>query len=107
MSLTEKEVDPYHEEDETSPLNVYGASKLLGEKYIQEHMDKYFIFRTSWLYSDIGHNFFNTICRKAKEGEELNITTTQHGTPTNAYDLAGFVLELIASGNTNFGDLSL
>lgn len=94
---------PYREDDETGPINVYGASKLLGEKYIQEHLDRYFIFRTSWLYSDIGHNFFNTICRKAKEGEELNITTTQKGTPTNAYDLGGFVLELIASGNTNYG----
>lgn len=94
---------PYHEDDETGPINVYGASKLLGEKYIQEHMDHYFIFRTSWLYSNIGHNFFNTICRKAKAGEELNITTTQKGTPTNAYDLAVFVLQLLATRNEKYG----
>ncbi len=102
-----KATRPYREEDQTGPINVYGASKLLGEQYIQEHMDKYFIFRTSWLYSDIGHNFFNTICRKAKAGEELNITTTQTGTPTNAYDLGGFVLELLASESKTLWALSL
>ena len=94
---------PYSEEDETNPINVYGASKLLGEGYIKEHMDRYFIFRTSWLYSDIGHNFFNTICSKAKAGEELKITTSQTGTPTNAYDLAEFVLELIALKSEKYG----
>src|SRR5690606_19966969 len=43
---------PYTEEDETDPLNVYGASKLAGEEHIQQAMDQYFVFRTSWLYSD-------------------------------------------------------
>ena len=98
-----KKDTPYSEEEETAPLNVYGASKLMGEEYIREKMDRYFIFRTSWLYSDIGQNFFNTIRKKAEEGEELNITTSQKGTPTNAYDLAEFVLELIVSGKENFG----
>lgn len=98
-----KKDSPYSEEDETCPLNVYGASKLMGEEYIRGLMDRYFIFRTSWLYSDIGHNFFNTIRKKAEEGEELNITTSQKGTPTNAYDLAEFVLELIAAENENYG----
>lgn len=94
---------PYVEEDETSPLNVYGASKLLGEEYIRRHADRYFIFRTSWLYSDIGHNFFNTVRKKAAAGETLNITTSQKGTPTNAYDLAEFVLELMAGGSEKYG----
>lgn len=98
-----KKETPYTEEDETAPLNVYGASKLLGEEYIRAKMSRYFIFRTSWLYSDIGHNFFNTIRKKAEEGEELNITTSQKGSPTNAYDLAELVLELIATGHQNFG----
>lgn len=94
---------PYSEEEETEPLNVYGASKLRGENFIRQKMEKYFIFRTSWLYSDIGKNFFNTICAKAEAGETLNITTSQKGTPTNAYDLAEFVLELIKSDNKNYG----
>lgn len=94
---------PYREEDETAPLNVYGASKLLGEEYIRRHMEQYFILRTSWLYSDKGQNFFNTIRRKASAGEELQITTSQKGTPTNAYDLAEVILELMASGSTEYG----
>ncbi len=88
---------PYSEEDETNPINVYGSSKLSGEHYIQQKMEKYFIFRTSWLYSDIGHNFFNTILKKAKPGAVFNITTAQKGTPTNAYDLAEYVLRMISS----------
>ena len=93
----------YSEEDETNPLNVYGASKLRGEEYIREHLEKYFIFRTSWLYSNIGHNFFNTIRRKAEDGEPLGITTLQKGSPTNAYDLADYVLKIVASGSTSYG----
>lgn len=94
---------PYSEEDETDPLNVYGASKLMGEQYIQDIMKKYLIFRTSWLYSDIGKNFFNTIRAKAEAGEPLNITTVQKGTPTNAHDLAEFVLEVIAKNELSYG----
>ena len=94
---------PYSEEDETEPLNVYGASKLRGENFIRQRLEKFFIFRTSWLYSDIGKNFFNTIKSKAEAGETLNITTSQKGTPTNAYDLAEFVLELIRLENKNYG----
>lgn len=94
---------PYTEEDETEPLNVYGASKLRGENYIRQKLEQFFIFRTSWLYSDIGNNFFKTIRSKAEAGETLNITTSQKGTPTNAYDLAEFVLELIKAENKSYG----
>lgn len=98
-----KKSTPYSETDETNPLNVYGASKLLGEQYIQEETNRYLIFRTSWLYSDIGKNFFNTIRTKAEAGETLNITTSQSGSPTNAYDLAEFVLKIIASNTEAYG----
>lgn len=98
-----KKSSPYLEEDKTDPLNVYGASKLLGEQYIKEATNRYMIFRTSWLYSNIGKNFFNTIIRKAEAGETLNITTSQKGTPTNALDLANFVLKVIAKDNSQFG----
>lgn len=94
---------PYTEEDETEPLNVYGASKLQGEEYIQKATNRHLIFRTSWLYSDIGKNFFNTIKTKAEAGETLNITTSQKGTPTNAHDLASFILEIIAKEKFNYG----
>ena len=94
---------PYSEDDKTDPLNVYGASKLKGEENIRKSIDKYFIFRTSWLYSEFGHNFFNTILRKAEEKATLNITTAQKGTPTNANDLAQLVMEIISSENDNYG----
>ncbi|UZH56625.1 dTDP-4-dehydrorhamnose reductase [Salinimicrobium tongyeongense] len=94
---------PYTEEDSTDPLNVYGASKLLGEQYIQEATDKYVILRTSWLYSEVGKNFFNSICSKAGAGETLNITSSQKGTPTNAHDLARFILNIIAEEKLKFG----
>jgi dTDP-4-dehydrorhamnose reductase len=95
--------EPYSEEEETDPLNVYGASKLMGENYIRQKMEKFFIFRTSWLYSDLGKNFFNTIRAKAEAGEALNITTSQTGTPTNAYDLAEYVLEIVSRESTKYG----
>ncbi|MDT0685501.1 dTDP-4-dehydrorhamnose reductase [Autumnicola psychrophila] len=94
---------PYSEDDLTDPINVYGASKLKGEENIRKTTNKYFIFRTSWLYSEFGHNFFNTILRKAEEKATLNITTAQKGTPTNANDLAQLVLKIIATENASYG----
>ncbi|UBZ08073.1 dTDP-4-dehydrorhamnose reductase [Salegentibacter mishustinae] len=94
---------PYKETDKTNPINVYGASKLKGEQSIAEILKEHFIFRTSWLYSEFGHNFYKTILRKIEEKAELNITTSQTGTPTNANDLAEFVLEIIASEYKDFG----
>ena len=79
---------PYTEEDLTNPINAYGKSKLAGEQYIQETLDKYFIIRTSWLYSEFGHNFFKTILKKSNTDTELTITTGEKGTPTNANDLS-------------------
>tara|TARA_R110002020_G_scaffold133702_15_gene298356 strand:+ start:273 stop:1136 length:864 start_codon:yes stop_codon:yes gene_type:complete len=98
-----KKKSPYLETDTTNPINVYGASKLKGEKNIKEICTKYFIFRTSWLYSQYGHNFFKTILRYAEEGKSLTITTEQTGTPTNANDLAKALLQVIAQDSTNYG----
>lgn len=94
---------PYKESDSVDPINVYGASKLKGEELIKGIFEEFFIFRTSWLYSEFGHNFFRTIQKKAKEKAALNITTSQLGTPTNANDLAAYVLEIIESGSKAFG----
>ena len=94
---------PYKETDKTNPINVYGASKLKGEQLIAEVLKEHFIFRTSWLYSEFEHNFYKTILRKIEENAELNITTSQTGTPTNANDLAEFVLEIISSESKDFG----
>tara|TARA_R110002012_G_scaffold42572_6_gene115948 strand:+ start:120380 stop:121243 length:864 start_codon:yes stop_codon:yes gene_type:complete len=98
-----KKQTPYLETDPTNPINIYGASKLKGEKNIKEICTKYFIFRTSWLYSQYGHNFLKTILRYAEEGKPLTITTEQTGTPTNANDLAKVLLQVIAQDSTNYG----
>jgi dTDP-4-dehydrorhamnose reductase len=98
-----KKGKPYIETDPTNPINAYGASKLKGEQYIETICDKYFIFRTSWLYSQYGHNFLNTILRFAREGKPLTITTEQVGTPTNANDLAKLLLRVITSRSANYG----
>lgn len=95
--------NPYQEGDITRPLNVYGASKLEGERYIQELLERYFIIRTSWLYSDQGTNFFKTIHGKATSGADLKVTTAERGTPTNAYDLARFVWHIIQQGSRAYG----
>lgn len=94
---------PLDENYKTNPINVYGASKLKGEEYIANALSEYFIIRTSWLYSEFGHNFLNTILKKAEEKATLNITDSQLGTPTNANDLAQFILELVNEENKEFG----
>jgi dTDP-4-dehydrorhamnose reductase len=98
-----KKKTPYTEEDKTNPINVYGASKLKGEAYIEETHQKHFIIRTSWLYSQYGHNFYRTVLKFGKEGKILTVTTEQIGTPTNANDLATILLKIIDSGNQAFG----
>ena len=94
---------PYIETDSTNPISSYGASKLKGEQAIQEGCDEHFIIRTSWLYSQYGHNFLNSMLRFAEDGRDLTITTEQLGTPTNANDLAVAVLEIINSNSTAYG----
>ena len=89
--------------DLPNPINQYGMSKLAGENYIQEVLEKYFIIRTSWLYSEFGHNFYKTVLKKVQTERVLYITDKQTGSPTNANNLAQYILNLIASENTEFG----
>ncbi len=95
--------NPYIETDATNPINVYGASKLKGEQYIKEACKQHYIVRTSWLYSQYGHNFLNTILKHAKAGNPLTITTEQTGTPTNANDLAAFLITVIEANLKEHG----
>jgi dTDP-4-dehydrorhamnose reductase len=94
---------PYQEQDRTNPLNVYGASKLKGEQHIGDTWNKHFIIRTSWLYSQYGHNFLNSMLEFAKQKKALTITTQQKGTPTNANDLAQVLVTIIKTGNARYG----
>ena len=94
---------PYNEEDEPNPLNIYGLSKLKGEKYVQNIMRKYFVIRTSWVYSEYGHNFLQTMLRLGSEKKELSVVCDQIGTPTYAKDLANVLLTIIKEEKSDYG----
>ncbi len=88
----------YKEEDHAVPESVYAKTKADGEQAVIKNSKRTVIFRTSWLYSEFGHNFVKTILRIAKERPEINVVDDQIGTPTYATDLAetilGFLTEL-------------
>lgn len=86
---------PYDEDAQPSPVNAYGRTKLEGEKAIALSGCRYMIFRTSWLYSDVGKNFYLTMNRLTAEKPELKVVMDQAGTPTNAYDLAFLICHII------------
>ncbi len=77
-------VRPWQEEDVPNPINVYGQTKLEGERAIVSSGCRYLIFRTSWVYSLHGHNFLHTILRLAAQREYLRVINDQIGTPTGA-----------------------
>ena len=75
---------PYHEDDPTAPLGVYGHSKLAGEVALRASGAKHFIFRTAWVYAARGSNFLHTMLRIGTQNEHLHIVDDQIGTPTPA-----------------------
>lgn len=114
---------PYKESDIPNPQNVYGETKLAGEKAIQAVEVPHLIFRTSWVYSMRGKNFLLTMLRLGKEREELRVVDDQVGSPTwsriiaeataqvlskGSYNISGFLNDkgglynLTASGNTSW-----
>ena len=110
----------WQESDATGPQNVYGASKLAGERAIQRFCENHLIFRTSWVYASRGNNFAKTMLRLAAEREELSVINDQFGAPTGADliadctahairavqcrpDAAG-LYHLVASGTTSWFD---
>ena len=96
---------PWSETDVPSPLNVYGASKLAGERAIQESGCRHLIFRTSWVYSARGNNFLKTILRLSAEQEELSIVDDQIGAPTGAEllaDVTAHALKTVLDSGNDF-----
>jgi dTDP-4-dehydrorhamnose reductase len=87
--------EPYLESDIPHPLNVYGRSKLQGERYVQELVKKALIIRTQWLYGRYGKNFVTAILQQAKEKGVLSIVNDQMGSPTYTTDLAKAISVLI------------
>lgn len=94
---------PYKEDDSPNPINVYGESKLAGENHVQNTLNEYFVIRTSWLYSTFGKNFLKSIISKIEQNQELNIITSQKGTPSSCIDLAHFLIYLVRQDISDYG----
>ncbi len=85
---------PYTEQDEINPQSVYAQSKAEGEKYVLKY-NFGIVIRSSWLYSEFGHNFVKTMLRLASQRDEISVVFDQVGTPTYARDLAEMIMTII------------
>lgn len=97
------EPTPRTENDIAEPVNIYGLTKLEGEQVVNQLLEKYFILRTSWLYSEYGNNFVKTMLKLGAERDELKIIADQVGTPTYAMDLAECIFQIIFSEKAAYG----
>ncbi|MBI5182615.1 MAG: dTDP-4-dehydrorhamnose reductase [Nitrospirae bacterium] len=91
---------PYIEFDAANPLSVYGKTKLAGEEFIKQILNRFYIIRTSWLYGAGGVNFVDTIIKKvntvgAQGNVPLKVVDDQRGSPTYTNDLADKISEII------------
>jgi len=89
---------PLTENDTVSPLNVYGESKLEGERLAFKNNDQTIVIRTSWVYSEFGNNFVKTMMRLMREKVSINVVADQIGSPTYAADLAAVVMQIVGHG---------
>ena len=94
--------EPYIESDKTSPVNIYGKTKLAGE-FSAISIMKYnaVVLRSGWIYSDFGNNFVDTIIKNATLKGQLNIISDQFGTPTYANDLAQIIIDILIKDKFN------
>lgn len=90
-----KSKKPLLETDIKSPKGIYAETKLAGEEAIEKSGCKSMMIRTSWVYSEYGHNFVKTMLRLAETKKQLSIVNDQIGCPTYATDLARATLQMI------------
>lgn len=88
-------INAFSESHPKSPLSVYALSKSKGEDIIISSDCNYLIFRSSWIYSQFGHNFVKTILRLTKTKSELSVVNDQVGCPTHAASIAQFLFHLL------------
>ena len=94
-------ISPYVEDDSPNPQNVYGRTKLEGERAIQASGAAHLIFRTAWVYATEGRNFLLTILRLATQREELRIVRDQIGAPTLSSEIAAATTNILAQVRDN------
>lgn len=95
---------PYYPEELPNPINEYGRSKWEGEKMAQQILKQYIIVRTSWLYhKKHGKNFYKTILEKGKKEHIIQVTDQQMGCPTDAQNLAIYLINLIQKDSKKYG----
>ena len=89
--------EAYAEDAPTSPVNVYGDSKLEGEEAVRELMTKYFIVRISWVFGYNGKNFIRTMLKLSESHDKLTVVDDQVGSPTYTRDLAVLLAAMVKS----------
>lgn len=87
--------EPYGPDDTPGPLNVYGESKLAGERAVEELLERYFIVRISWVFGKHGKNFVKTMLRLAESRREVSVVCDQVGSPTYTGDLAPLLCDMV------------
>ena len=92
------QTSPYSEDAPTGPQNVYGASKLAGERAIAAAGAHALVLRTSWVYGLRGRNFLLTIRRLAAERDELAVVADQFGVPNWSRTLAEATARIVGAG---------
>ncbi len=92
------QAEPYREFDATHPINAYGYSKLAGERFIQQLLNRFYLVRTSWLTGAGGRNFVHRIQQLADERNSLRLVTDEVACPTFVPDLSTAILKLIETG---------
>ena len=93
-----EKTDAYVESDSPNPINIYGRSKLEGERYVSDLIDRSWIVRTSWLFGPLGKNFVKTILDMARRGQSLRVVNDQAGSPTYTVDLATALEQIFEKG---------
>ena len=91
------------EDAPTAPINVYGVTKLAGEKACMQNNSNAIIIRTSWVYSSFGNNFVKTMSRLMQERDTLNVVNDQIGSPTYAADLAQAIMTILTHDSWQAG----
>ncbi len=78
-----------------APVNVYGETKLAGEKAVAERLEKYFIVRIAWVFGKNGKNFIKTMLALSQKYDTLRVVSDQIGTPTYTLDLSRLLVDML------------